>query len=246
VPKSKPKVTVVQLATPNVDEYASYSIMSVNHYCKLHEYQHVIQRIKTVEYMHINWTKIDLLKKAFDFYPENDFVLLVDADVVISDYHKNVTYFINKYCTNDHHIIMAQDTPLRLTLSPRPNAGFILLRNSAIARQMVDDWIEASTGAGAHLNDTHPRNQLVYWNYVMPEYLNHQVVLPRGYFQKPMYLFTKNIMPSNFLFHITQSDIADRVNKMKQLCHKYISNVSEKLSYINDMLSTDDTLVVLN
>ena len=244
--KSKPKVTVVQLATPNVDEYARYSIMSINHYCRLHGYQHVVQRVQTVKDMHINWTKIDLLKKAFDFYPDNDYILLVDADVVISDYEKDVSYFLEKYCKENHHIIMAQDTPLKLTFSPRPNAGFILLKNSEIARQMVNDWIEASTGVGAHLNDTHPRNQLVYWNYVMPDYLKHQVVLPRGYFQKPMYLFAKNIMPSNFLFHITQNDLGERVNKMKKLCHKYISNVSEKVASITDQLGSSEPLVYLN
>lgn len=240
------KVTVVQLATPNIDVYALYSILSINFYCKKHGYEHVVQREKTVEDLHINWTKIDLLDTAFDFYPDNDFILLIDADVIISDYNKSINYFVEKYGSKDAHIIMAQDTPLKLIRSPRPNAGFVLLRNSEIAKSMVKAWIKASTGIGAHYNNTHPRNQLVYWNYVMPEYLKHQVVLPRFYFQKPLYLFNKNIIPSKFLYHVTQSDKDNRIEKMKTMCSKRIKDVENRISELREKISVQKRYIHLN
>jgi hypothetical protein len=240
------KVTVVQLATPNIDVYALYSILGINHYCKKHGYAHVVQREKTVEDLHINWTKIDLLDKAFEFYPENDFILLIDADVIISDYNKSLDYFVEKYGSKDAHIIMAQDTPLKLIRSPRPNAGFVLLRNNNIAKSMVKAWIEASTGIGAHYNDTHPRNQLVYWNYVMPNYLKHQVVLPRFYFLKPLYIFNINIMPSKFLFHVTQSGNESRIEKMNTMCSKRIGDVENRISELREKISEQKRYIYLN
>jgi len=195
--------------------------------------------------MHINWSKIDLLDKAFEMFPESDYILLVDADVIITNYDKDIEYFVEKYCGSEDHIIMAQDTPLKITKSPRPNAGFVLLKNSQVSKQMVKDWLSASTGIGKAFNDTHPRNQLVYWGFVMPDYLNHQVVLPRFYFMKPLYIFGRNLMPTKFLYHITQSSENDRIEKMKLICMRHIDDVDEKVFSLNQALEAKETFIHL-
>lgn len=213
----KTKVIAVQLATPEIDIFAKYSLANVREYCRRHDYTHYVQRTHTVPGMHINWSKIDLLQHVFSRFPEAGYYILFDADIIVQDFEKSVDFFINKYSDSDTHILFSADTPLRLSFTPRPNAGLIMLKNSPVGKQIIDRWVEASTTDGAKYNNTHPRNQLVYWNCVMPEFSRYQKVLPRSYFVKPLYLFGKQIMPTSFLYHLTQSDKETRAKEMRRM-----------------------------
>ncbi len=236
---NKVKVTVVQLVTPNIDSYAIFSILSINHYCKIHGYKHFLQRHKSVKDKHINWSKIDLLQKAFEFDATCDYILLVDADTIITEYEKSVEFFLDKFAKPNTEIIMPQDTPLKITLQPRPNAGFVLVKNSTIGRSIISDWIAASVGKGKHVSDIHPRNQRVYWYYVMNDYLDVQIVLPRWYFQKPLFLFGKNVIPSKFLYHVTSSSIEERIKTMKQMCLSSPDISEEELTKLETTLQNN-------
>ena len=207
---STPKVIAVQLATPNVDEFAKYSMANVSQYCRQHGYGHYVQRAHTVPDMHINWSKIDLLRHVFEQFAAAEYFILFDADIIIQDFSKSVDFFLQKYADADTHILFSADTPLRLSLKARPNAGLIIIKNSAIGKQIIHRWMEASRTDGAQYNNTHPRNQLVYWNCVMPQFESYQKVLPRSYFVTPLYFFGKQFMPTSFLYHLTQSDKSAR------------------------------------
>ena len=215
MPKSK--AVAVQLATPEIDEFAKYSLANVRAYCSRHGYAHYVQRRHTVPGMHINWSKIDLLRHVFTRFPEAEYFILFDADIIVQDFSKSIDYFLDKYGDDDTHIFFAADTPLRLSLKARPNAGLIILKNSEIGKKIIDRWIEASVTDGAKYNDTHPRNQLVYWNCVMPRFEKYQKVLPRSFFVKPLYVLGKQIMPTAFLYHLTQSDKSTRAREMKRM-----------------------------
>lgn len=223
---SKSKVIAVQLATPNVDEFAKYSIANVSEYCRQHGYGHYVQRIHSVPDMHINWSKIDLLQHVFSKFADAEYYILFDADIIIQDLSKSVDFFLTKYATPDTHILFSADTPLRLSLKARPNAGLIIVKNSPIGKKIIDRWIEASRTDGAKYNDTHPRNQLVYWNCVMPQFESVQKVLPRSYFVKPLYFFGKQFMPTSFLYHMTQSDKSARAKEMQKMASAVMDNLN--------------------
>jgi hypothetical protein len=233
---SKPKVIAIQLATPHIDEFAKYSLANVSQYCRQHGYGHYVQRIHSVPDMHINWSKIDLIKHAFDKFKEAEYYVLFDADIVIQDFNKSVDFFLKKYAKADTHILFSADTPLRLSLKARPNAGLIIIKNSPIGKQIIDRWIEASRTDGAQYNDTHPRNQLVYWNCVMPQFESVQQVLPRSYFVKPLYFFGKQFMPTSFLYHLTQSDKSARTQEMKRMAGKVMKDLELTVAETNSIL----------
>lgn len=237
---SKPKVVAVQLATPHIDEFAKYSLANVSEYCRQHGYGHYVQRTHTVPDMHINWSKIDLLKHVFEEFPEAEYYILFDADIIIQDFSKSVDFFLKKYADSKTHILFSADTPLRLSLKPRPNAGLIIVKNSTIGKQIIDRWIEASRTDGAKYNNTHPRNQLVYWNCVMPQFESVQKVLPRSYFVKPLYLFGKQFMPTSFLYHMTQSDKSARALEMQRMAGEVMDNLEDAVAEMEVKLRVED------
>ena len=161
---SKPRIGIVQLSTPQIDVFAKYSMANLMEYCDVYGYNYMVQRIKSVPDMHINWSKIDLIRKAFSTWPEHNYYILMDADIIVYNLKRSVESIINQHLSKDTHILFSGDTPFTLFKKPKPNAGFVVVRNSTIGKQIINRWIEASTTDGARYNDTHPRNQLVYWN----------------------------------------------------------------------------------
>ena len=242
---SNPKVIAVQLATPHIDEFAKYSIANVSAYCRQHGYGHYVQRRHTVPDMHINWSKIDLLRHVFDTFKEAEYYILFDADIIIQDLKKSVDFFLGKYADDNTHILFSADTPLRLSFKARPNAGLIIVKNSPTGKQIINRWIEASRTDGAQYNDTHPRNQLVYWNCVMPQFESVQKVLPRSYFVKPLYFFGKQFMPTSFLYHLTQSDKTARAQEMKRMAGEVMDDLDNAVEETERQLTVEEDYLLL-
>lgn len=235
------KVVVVQLATPNIDQYAKYSIASVNQYCHRNGYRHFIQRSATIDNMHINWTKIDLLRKGLEI--ESDFTVLFDADVVLAQHDKRIESLVECYAKENTQIMMPRDTYFafgekRKRRPPRhirPNAGFIILKNTDKAKSIVDEWLNQAVGDGKIYSDMHPRNQLVYWNFVMPKFLNSQVILPDHLTSNGKSVIPKMLKSKPFLYHIMMSNDQNRLKKMSDIYSEfcettYLSKISKELS----------------
>lgn len=237
------KVVVVQLATPNIDSYAKYSVASVNEYCLRHGYTHYIQRNKTIDDLHINWSKIDLLKESLNI--PCDYLVLFDADVVIAGIDKSIEDFIAESGTTDTEIMMPRDTYFaigkrRKRRPPRhirPNAGFVILRNSETSKEIIQEWLDQARGEGSIYVDMHPRNQLVYWNFVMPKYLDKQVVLPKNTTSNGKNVISSLFSSKPFLYHIMMAEEGKRVEKMKAVYEKF--NAGDRLEIVSKQLDNN-------
>ncbi len=234
------RIVVVQLATPNIDSYARYSIASVHEYCQLHGYQHFVQRSRTINDLHINWTKIDLLKASLNI--PCDYLVLFDADVVIAKLELNIEGFLKQYANENTEIMMPRDTYFaigkrrkrRPPRNIRPNAGFVILRNSDVSKAIMQEWMDQARGEGSIYSDMHPRNQLVYWNFVMPKYLDRQVILPDHTTSNGKNLMSKVFKVKPFLYHIMMAEDHKRIEKMRKVYQdhnegKYLDLVEQQL-----------------
>lgn len=217
----KRDITIIQLATPNIDSFAKYSIASINHYAQKHGYKHQILREQTIPNLHINWTKIDYLTKTLSS-SSSEFVLLIDADAIIVNVRKALDDFIVD--GDRYEIYMPRDTPFFSGFF-RPNAGFILVRKSSKGQEVIDKWLYAAQNEGKHLNDVHPRNQNVYWNYVMPRYKSIQKMLPRHFFRKPWKITDPKNNSYRFIYHATNTDHDIRAQWMKDFYYRFIGDV---------------------
>jgi hypothetical protein len=218
-----PTFKILQLATPNIDAYAVYSVASVNSYAKKHGYQHGVQRSRLIADMHINWTKIALLQTVL---AENaaDYVVLLDADIVLTTSALPMEDFV-KMGGDAAHILMPGDTPL--LGGRRPNAGMIIVKNSPEGRGIVDYWLHAARHEGKHLADTHPRNQLVYWHFVMPRFKPLQYIISRSFTRKYYPIFDYLGKGGRFLWHVTQTNEGVREKYMQRLYERSCTKKDE-------------------
>ena len=208
----KSKFDLYQLITPNIDDYAQYGMASVYGYAQKRGYSYSVQRSQLVEDMHVNWTKIEMIRQAL-VSSASEWIVLFDADLILMNSEISLDFFIKKVPSNIH-ILMPGDT--HFFKWRKPNAGFIMVRRSQQGRKIVDEWMKASRGEGRHLADKHPRNQGVYWNYVMPKFYNNQQLISRRYCAK-YHWFYRFIGHGKFAFHITQTDDQNRSENMKKL-----------------------------
>ena len=208
----KSKFDLYQLITPNIDDYAQYGMASVYEYAQKHGYSYSVQRSQLVEDMHVNWTKIEMIRQAL-LSSASEWVVLFDADLILMNSEISLDFFIEKVPSNIH-ILMPGDT--HFFKWRKPNAGFIIVRRSEEGIKIVNDWINASRGKGSELADKHPRNQRIYWKYVMPKFYNNQQLISRKYCAK-YHWFYRFIGHGIFAFHITQSNIKIRSEIMKKL-----------------------------
>ncbi|MFY0689751.1 MAG: hypothetical protein JXQ90_21450 [Cyclobacteriaceae bacterium] len=229
--------SVCQLATPNIDSFAKFSLASVLSYCREHGYHYAVQRSLLDNQMHVNWTKIILLQELLKTC-QTDYVVLLDADALLINQQLDLDYFV-RLGGEDKHILMPEDTTL--FRKSRPNAGFIIVKNSEIGRAIVDLWIDAARGEGAHLADTHPRNQMIYWNYVQPQFDEYQHIIPLKFAVK-YFWYTNLKKKERFLVHLTNSGTEKRSKAMGRLYHQCINDL-EALKLISGHLAVNEGLI---
>ncbi|HXI85883.1 MAG TPA: hypothetical protein VNH64_00380 [Parvularculaceae bacterium] len=165
---------IVMLATPEIEAYASHTKAGWRAYAGRHGYDFHAESDQLVPDMHINWSKIELVRRtlARNIF---DILLLVDADTIIVDPSRPLENILEAHPRKS--LLFCPDTtrragahfPLNLggawacrTLRP-PNAGFILMRAGECARSFFDDWLALARGPLATWADIHPRNQNVLW-----------------------------------------------------------------------------------
>ncbi len=229
------KIAVCQLITPNIDEFAKFSVASILEYCERHNYAYFIQRERLIHDLHINWSKIKLLESLQK--EKYEYLVLIDADILLTNLNKSIEDFINKQ--NDILITMAEDT--HLLIKKRPNAGFVVVKNNASGKKIIKDWIRSAYD-DRKLADKHPRNQRIYWKYIMPKNLLNQALISRREVSKYLYFLNNFLDIGRFAFHFdyTKPKIRaiymkkeyERKNKSSTYLEKAIKLLSQKIGLI--------------
>lgn len=229
------QIAICQLITPNIDEFAKFSVASILEYCDRHNYAYFIQREKLVHDLHINWSKIKLLESLQG--EKYEYLVLIDADILLTNLHKSIEDFISTQ--NDILITMVEDT--HLLIKKRPNAGFIIIRNNAKGKEIIKDWLKAAYN-DRKLADIHPRNQRIYWKYVMPKNLLKQALISRREVSKYLYFLNRFLDIGRFAFHFDYTKPRIRARYMskeymkKNKSSTYPQKASELLKQKNGLI----------
>jgi len=171
---------IVMLATPEVEDYAWLGKKSWSKYAATHGYKFHLHDHKLFDDMHINWTKIELVRQRLN-ETKSKFLLLVDADSFVFnpklslddllDPSKKIQFgsdssfpypgVIN--IKTVHNFKRGLVNFLRFGEGQLPNAGFILMKVDDYSRWFFREWLELAQGELSEFADTHPRNQNVLW-----------------------------------------------------------------------------------
>lgn len=146
VRKHGPKLLIsfITRASPEIDEYASYSLLSNVLYMKLHDYGYIIEenidnnsKFKDdYEYYRKLAPIIESLIDTNTSYPtvanQCDYLIWIDADVVILDINFKIENIIDKF--PKANIIMSAD------VSAIANTGFIIIKNNKWSLNFLHNW----------------------------------------------------------------------------------------------------------
>ncbi len=173
------RVEIVMLSTPEVAHYSWLGESSWAAYAEHHAYSLHICRQKLVPDMHINWSKIELVRQRLAA-TDAQYLLLVDADSFV--FRPAETFDL--LWQPDREIVFSNDQPFprpgafnvgrrhwlrwRLKQWKLPNAGFVMMRVESYARDFFDRWLDHARNDFKHLSDIHPRNQNVLWRALLP------------------------------------------------------------------------------
>ena len=222
------KFTIVQHVTPNIDDYSKFSVASIYKYCLEHGYDYYLVRENNKRNLFAHYTKIDALKALLEFpknNAEDEYIVFIDADMVLIEPERKLDWFVETYGTSATQIFMPQDVGKESKKEKRPFTCVIIVKKSLEGLEIIDKWIDVSLSVGKHHNEAHPYEQGVYWDYVMPELKEKQVVLPLKYFEfspiQRLGLF-RNRKP--FLDHLLRRTSKVRVKMMGDLYSKYVND----------------------
>ena len=168
------------LATPEINHYSWLGKESWSQYAQHHGYQFTASEKNFAPKLHINWSKIELVKQRLS-QTSAKYLLLVDADCFVFDPGRPIDSLKQK----DKQLIFSRDTsfpsPVILDLKRLkklkqavltklkfgvwhlPNAGFILMEVGDYSRWFFERWLHLARNEMSNWASIHPRNQNVLW-----------------------------------------------------------------------------------
>lgn len=165
---------VIMLATSDIENYAQYSRAAWEKFCAVRGYGFFHYPDKLLSDMHINWSKIEMVRQHLAT-TKTDMVVLVDADTyvcdpglhlgAIADSYPDKDLMFSRDCRNIGPFVfpLNHEAAFKYKTRKLPNAGFVMIRNTEFSRKFFDKWLDLARNELNALADTHPRNQRVLW-----------------------------------------------------------------------------------
>jgi len=226
------KIAICQLITPNIDAFAKYSAASLLSLAVKHGYDYFVQREKMIDDLHINWSKIKMIDKLLDL--AYDYLVLFDADIILTNQEVSINHFIQE---DTQTLFMPEDT--HLFIKHRPNAGFIILKNDAKGKAIIKEWLQAAFDDKT-LADKHPRNQRIFWKYILPKYAKDLQLISRREVSKYFYGLNRLMGNGKFAYHFDYTANKVRASFMRKELMKRDANYLRK---VEALLKTKNGLI---
>jgi hypothetical protein len=128
---------------------------SLSEYCQKHNYTFVIQYTDIIENRDLMWNKIPLIRKIL---PKYDYVVWVDADMMIMNYDFHLERLIELY-------LGSRDMLLSCDSGNQINTGFWVIKNSPFSQDILS-LIEHCPEIAGHFHEQGVLNTLYYENRV--------------------------------------------------------------------------------
>lgn len=178
---TKHNIMILMLCTSNYDHVCNNSIHQVSTYSKIHNYKFKVFRNKLNDNLHINFSKFEMVKQAMISYPEIEYFVMLDADVIFTSYDLTIESLIYNYSNNPNAKCFAPVDTLHGLITPyfsiaiyntSINAGLMIWRRDASDLLQKYLYVAEHTKCGTKYNNSHPRNQNV-WDICFRHILNN-------------------------------------------------------------------------
>jgi len=184
----RPVFEIVMMATREIAHYADGTKRSWSDYCEKNGYAFLVCERKILPDMHVNWSRIEMIRRR-QRVSKADWIVLVDADTFVIDDAFRLEELVAPYADKD--VLFAPDAarrfgmwlPLDLKGFARcrtrrpPNGGFIIVRNGEFGRYFFDRWLSLARGSLSHMADRHPRTQGILWKALYRQHRDRIAVM---------------------------------------------------------------------
>ena len=205
------KVKMLQVVTPEIMDYAKYSIRINRAYCDLQGYEYILYK-NIDRNRHPAWSKI---KGAMEIIKTCDLLFILDADA----YVQNQSIKVEKFLNNESPIRMCRNGENGGELL---NSGSMIIRKGKITELLLKCWWEAGKYHKKAfdqfweqdiLNSLHNSGKDVPINKIFKE--NIFVHAMRDFNSYWLDMEANYLNPNQFVQHLMARSIKDKVKFLK-------------------------------
>ena len=200
------KIDIVTLATPDIQQYAKYSVALNADYAIRHAYGfHVFTSPSKLRFP--SWGKVEIARQLLSAC---DWLFFIDADAVFVNLHKKLEDFTKI----DGDLLVCENGPN----GGRPlNTGSMLLKNTVAMQRFLDTWYE--TGAHYAFKEFYEQEVLNdYYEKISTESHATKIVpLPYDAFNSHWLDYQKPIWQERFVLHVMMRSNEERAEIFKRI-----------------------------
>jgi len=193
------RVGVLNFATPEVWEYARFSVLLWQQYCDRHRYEFFFVPLSLDRTRHDVWSKVIACEQ---YLPRVDWLLFAEADTVPIDEPLSIeTHLIKQFVEPDTLVLIGTNCGTeRWCWDEGPNTSVYLMRNTPETMALLRYWY-TSADVNQECNiylDRHPREQLTFWHCVMKKYPKQVKLINYKYLHGVDGVFAKHLLGFGF------------------------------------------------
>lgn len=205
------KIAVFMVATPEIKNYAEYSIKMNKQWADQHNYDFFVYDKSALPDLPINFSKIQYAIDLLETKKYN-YVMYIDADAIIVNKDYDIRNLIKEYMKYSS-IMFGEDCfgPKDCSKPGKINSGVFIVKSDAlgVGKQILKSWKDATKGACKEFVNKFPNCQLVFSNCVFPKWFWAIRIIP--------YNLMNGYKGALLLKHVMATPEINRIDVLKKI-----------------------------
>lgn len=214
------KICIFMVATPEINEYAKYTIKINKQYCEKYNFDFKLIDSNLTPDLSINFSKIqatlDLMKHKYQY------IIHIDADAFIYNDNYDIRHIINTYMYWPISFIASEDCYNKKICSKpgKINSGVYIVKNDIIGKKIMQSWLYNSRNDCKKEAKQFPSCQLVFSICVYKKWFPFIKIIPYN---------VMNGIDGLFIKHYMSQTNRERIDQLKKT--RIVSNNERQQVY---------------
>jgi hypothetical protein len=206
-PKS---ILIFMVATPEIHEYAQYSIENNRLYAKQFNFEFRVVDTNLVPDLPIEFTKLEAILRFMKLMPKVKYIMHIDADASIKNQSYDLRNIIIPYLQMipHRHFLVGEDC-FKRTVCSKPNhmnSGSFIVKNTIIGQSIIRDWLHSARTTCKQFVNKFPNCQNVFEHCTRRRFWPFIKIVPYNLI---------NGVDGLFIEHLMQQKTQDRMDRFK-------------------------------
>lgn len=203
-------VLIFMVATPEIHEYAQYSIENNRAYARRYGFLFELVEKSLEPSLPIEFTKLRAILQFMKQYPSVKYIMHIDADASVKNQSYDLRHILAKYLEfiPNRHFLVGEDCFKRNVCSQpnRMNSGSFIVKNTSIGHDIIQQWLSSTQTTCKQYVRKFPNCQNVFEHCVRPSFWPFIKIVPYNLI---------NGIDGLFIEHLMQQMSQDRMDRFK-------------------------------